>query len=824
MHPYPAIVLVYGATWCFSRRHPQAHGAWCRESTVVGVGVTCSLVAHINFVELAALAICMSASPEWLMLWPRGPGERKKRFLPQGCTKPCCAVPTSADQAHDARMDQPTRAEKDCGTQGASCASELRSGGSGVVVTTARRCDRCDGDHITTDCPHYKKPRGNDPDEQRSRAHAHATDDTSTKLRLKHGQVHRQPPDGTCLYHSLKAAANLPMTALELRKQLAADLLSKKHEQHSGYTWSEWVKHETGSSIEKYTTDIAKSGWGGGMELALFRMRYQCSITVYERAPAHATYEYTRIAQYGRIQSDRHIRLLYSGNSHYDYITPHWDKQNSYTKRQRMSQITDALKLYLTPAEFAIWKQADSTHHALSTASTVQPFAFRKMRRANFVESNSSNPPSEPPNHGSSERRQQAEESIGALAPDAKPSPAGQRRMRKWKFAEETAASDPQKRTTAKDLTSKDAEVDARAPSATDSSEDSSDNDDSLKEYLTVRLKDNIGAPTEQDMILRKCQRLADEYIRSRPTLPASWEDPSRSWEDTNSGWSLPLYSCPFKHCTFHTEKRVDFLIHLGGVNSPHRADIERICWPPDTPYMTRMDYVNGAVSVHERRQWPRLGLSITRRSLRNVAQAYNDETTQCLTCFVCCEQRTTLSGPVHPDFEEQGLAPKQRRNIEYRGDSYFEELERVCPHTLLNNCSYLLWRERYVHKDTRNRHVKVAPLATAQPQTGPRTSKSWNHISDWTIVVRVHNRDRVLFGCTEDVVCTADGADHNHAVDFQREPYCRRLCSACKVPSTQLTKINCMGHRWPKTGLQFFAGPGTMGDRSPVPGNPRLL
>ena len=217
------------------------------------------------------------------------------------------------------------------------------------------------------------------------------------------------------------------------------------------------------------------------------------------------------------------------------------------------------------------------------------------------------------------------------------------------------------------------------------------------------------------------------------------------------------------KKCLFHTEDRCEFLLHVGGVNSPHRVDIEQSGGPPDTPHMRRIDYVAGAVSVQERRQWPRLGLSITRRTLRGVARALTDGSTQCLVCFVCGEQRTTLTGPEHPDFEEVNLVPKQRRNIEYCSVAYFRSLERTHPHSLLNNCSYLLWRERYVAKDIREaeqaqrhgRQVKVAPLRDLQPQQGPRHVNSWNHISEWTLRAEVQCGHVVLFGCTEDVVCT---------------------------------------------------------------------
>ena len=109
---------------------------------------------------------------------------------------------------------------------------------------------------------------------------------------------------------------------------------------------------------------------------------------------------------------------------------------------------------------------------------------------------------------------------------------------------------------------------------------------------------------TEQDLVRQRCTELANEHLRKRPTLPPTWDDPAVSWEDTDSGWRLPLFSCPFKHCEYHTDERVEFLLHLGGTESPHRATIEDVCTPTTTPWLQRIDYVNEAIAVHERQQW----------------------------------------------------------------------------------------------------------------------------------------------------------------------------------------------------------------------------
>ena len=75
-----------------------------------------------------------------------------------------------------------------------------------------------------------------------------------------------------------------------------------------------------------------------------------------------------------------------------------------------------------------------------------------------------------------------------------------------------------------------------------------------------------------------------------------------------------------------------------------HAKQLADICMD-DIDWMDNLTYVYEAIAVAERERWPLLGLSVTRRSLNLLATRYNDEKTQCLTCFICAQQRTTCSG-----------------------------------------------------------------------------------------------------------------------------------------------------------------------------------
>ena len=105
------------------------------------------------------------------------------------------------------------------------------------------------------------------------------------------------------------------------------------------------------------------------------------------------------------------------------------------------------------------------------------------------------------------------------------------------------------------------------------------------------------------------------------------------------------MFSCPFKGCDFGTDSRVDFLLHMAGAKSPHRTTIEEVCLPDTTPWLQRIDYIYGAIAYHEQRQWPRLGLAVTRRVLREVIAEVSDDTTRCLVPGQSSGSGFSLSG-----------------------------------------------------------------------------------------------------------------------------------------------------------------------------------
>ena len=174
---------------------------------------------------------------------------------------------------------------------------------------------------------------------------------------------------------------------------------------------------------------------------------------------------------------------------------------------------------------------------------------------------------------------------------------------------------------------------------------------------------------SEQDEWMHCARRIA-MLLRSRPTLPASWEDTSKSFTQVEAAVRLPLYSCPFKRCVFATNNGDEFLQHLASEapTSPPFHKLKAIC--EQHRHVARpLDFIYLALATIEREQVPLIGMATTRRALRELTTRYNDTEVQALTCFVCGCIHTTTNGPEHPFHKKQDGSPARRRAIHfYRG------------------------------------------------------------------------------------------------------------------------------------------------------------
>ena len=111
------------------------------------------------------------------------------------------------------------------------------------------RCDRCDGLHPSKECPHYRWGRGQHEDAQVCPEVDRPPVTPEAPPIEARGHLKKQPPDGSCLYHSLvhgaKRRFGWKQSATALRKQLAAWVASRGVSMRwNGKSLQQWLQFE----------------------------------------------------------------------------------------------------------------------------------------------------------------------------------------------------------------------------------------------------------------------------------------------------------------------------------------------------------------------------------------------------------------------------------------------------------------------------------------------------------------------------------------------------------------------------------------------------
>ena len=214
-----------------------------------------------------------------------------------------------------------------------AAAPEKRGRTRGAEEAAARkpagRCERCDGNHKTQNCPHFKQPRDEHPDAKGGSAKKkprRRDGSTSPGLQLRRGRVVLQPPDGSCLFHSLRfgliqcEVAAPPESTAALRKALAEWVGSHPDHKIADTPVSDWVKWDSNLSPARYAKKMARgSAWGGGIEMAACSQLHSVSVWVYERRGGG----FERISCFDSADADAPtVHILYKGGVHYDALIP----------------------------------------------------------------------------------------------------------------------------------------------------------------------------------------------------------------------------------------------------------------------------------------------------------------------------------------------------------------------------------------------------------------------------------------------------------------------------------------------------------------------
>jgi hypothetical protein len=103
---------------------------------------------------------------------------------------------------------------------------------------------------------------------------------------LRSAEVVKQPSDGSCLFHSLAFGINrsggVGCSAGSLRRQIGEYIKNNPNLEIAETPMKDWVKWDSNTSVSTYADRISRSGWGGGIEMAVCSRMENVNVHVYE--------------------------------------------------------------------------------------------------------------------------------------------------------------------------------------------------------------------------------------------------------------------------------------------------------------------------------------------------------------------------------------------------------------------------------------------------------------------------------------------------------------------------------------------------------------
>lgn len=139
-----------------------------------------------------------------------------------------------------------------------------------AVSKTKLCCDKCDGKHLTEECPYYKKSREDHPDAQKNKQIGGVSSLPGNTLYT--AKVVRQPGDGSCLFHSMSYGLPVKSNASRLRAEICQFIQNNPNLKISDTPLQDWVKWDANISVSDYARKMSRGSWGGGIEMACFSL------------------------------------------------------------------------------------------------------------------------------------------------------------------------------------------------------------------------------------------------------------------------------------------------------------------------------------------------------------------------------------------------------------------------------------------------------------------------------------------------------------------------------------------------------------------------
>ena len=133
---------------------------------------------------------------------------------------------------------------------------------------------------------------------------------------VRRARVIPQPPDGSCLFHSLSYGLRDGRGATSLRREIMAFIRNNPDLKISDTPLRDWIHWDALVSVATYTQRMSRGGWGGGIEMAATSELKNCNVEVYEQCALG----YKRISLFQKQGAEKTVRVCYRGGVHYDSL------------------------------------------------------------------------------------------------------------------------------------------------------------------------------------------------------------------------------------------------------------------------------------------------------------------------------------------------------------------------------------------------------------------------------------------------------------------------------------------------------------------------
>ncbi|KAJ1447011.1 hypothetical protein M885DRAFT_501831 [Pelagophyceae sp. CCMP2097] len=195
---------------------------------------------------------------------------------------------------------------------------------SNACVADGRKklcCHKCDGAHEESACEFTGVQNAPEPRPVRgSRRRAKHLGHDSHPIVTRTARVVAQPPDGSCLFHSLSYGLREGSTPAALRREIATFIRNNPDLRISDTPLRDWIKQRAAwdalVSVATYASRMASGAWGGGIEMAAASELKNCCIEVYEPCAAG----FRRISHFRKVGALKVVRVCYKGGVHYDAL------------------------------------------------------------------------------------------------------------------------------------------------------------------------------------------------------------------------------------------------------------------------------------------------------------------------------------------------------------------------------------------------------------------------------------------------------------------------------------------------------------------------